>query len=273
MPKRVIAPSSKTPTFSCRHGSTHLCHSSPPFFSVFNLTSRNGSSPQELYLRIFTHLSHTDRIVISQTCRVFAHLVKPLLFSSLNFDGQPQAPFYDHRTSPYLSSRSRMVQWSNLDEIVDDILTMGIAPCVKQFRFSPELYVEGFVPKYRQWLLDQLDRETTADDIADDESDGFERDEEFMYVGLRRVQERRAAQPEREGDAIDKAERIWTQKIAEQSAKEANVKSAMAKLKLEMTNLKEVEVATAFIDLTEFGFDSEEDFEWVAPLPLREAPS
>lgn len=46
------------------------------------------SLPYDL-LKVFTYLSHPDRLSISLTCRRFNTLVKPQIFNVLHFDGAP----------------------------------------------------------------------------------------------------------------------------------------------------------------------------------------
>lgn len=94
------------------------------------------SLPKEIQLEIFTHLSHADQRSISKTCSSFAHLVRPLLFSVLNFDGSPQN-HADH------GSRKKAVDIAQLETAVEEVLNLGIAPYVKTFQFSPKRYRKG----------------------------------------------------------------------------------------------------------------------------------
>jgi hypothetical protein len=111
--------------------------------------------PREVYLEVFTHLPHRDLLSVSKTCRTFAYLVKPLLFSFLSFDGQSQ------RTSPYWSPRTpfqapdygrlKTVDVRYLDAAVDEVISLGIAPLVKTFKFTPaQLIDEGTSDQYLQ---------------------------------------------------------------------------------------------------------------------------
>jgi hypothetical protein len=101
------------------------------------------SLPKELYLEVFSHLSHTDQLQVSQTCRLFAHLVKPLLFKVLNFDGSTQKTWYDSTWKFQHFGRKKTVETAHLASAVDEVIEMGIAPYVKTLKFSPAFYVDG----------------------------------------------------------------------------------------------------------------------------------
>lgn len=101
------------------------------------------SLPKELHLEIFSHLSHNDQLSISNTCRSFSYLVKPLLFSVLVFAGQAQRDYFDHGVNIQHHGRKKTVDLTQLDDAVDEILSLGIAPFVKEFRFKPFRYAFG----------------------------------------------------------------------------------------------------------------------------------
>lgn len=101
------------------------------------------SLPKELYLEIFSHLSHTDQLSVSRVCRLFAVLVKPLLFSVLSFNGNAQNTWYDHTWKLHHYGRKKTVETAYLAAAVDEVIEMEIALYVKTFKFSPAFYVDG----------------------------------------------------------------------------------------------------------------------------------
>jgi hypothetical protein len=103
------------------------------------------SLPKELYLEIFFHLSHTDQLSISRVCRLFAILVKPLLFSVLSFSGNAQNTWYDHIWKLHHYGRQKTVETAYLAAAVHEVIEMGIALYVKTFKFSPAFYVDGSI--------------------------------------------------------------------------------------------------------------------------------
>jgi hypothetical protein len=87
------------------------------------------------------------------------------------------------------------------------------------------------------------------------EEDDFEDDEEFGYIGVRRIVEERRLRPERERSLIEAADKIWSLKTAEQHKKADRNKSALVRLFANMPNLKNVEICEWKCQLEEYGIE------------------
>jgi hypothetical protein len=103
--------------------------------------------PKEVYLEIFSHLPQRYLLSISQTCRSFAALAKPLIFEEVSFAGDVQQGRYylegDQFISVLYPGRSKTVDMLSLETSVDEIIELGIAPYVKKFKFGPKHYIDG----------------------------------------------------------------------------------------------------------------------------------
>ncbi|KAF2262567.1 hypothetical protein CC78DRAFT_618468 [Lojkania enalia] len=209
--------------------------------------------PKELIWEIFTCLSHKDHLALLQTCRLFTHLIQPLIFHVLSFDGRPQGGWFDHATSTSYHGNRKAVKWAHLDDAIDEVVHLGIAPHVKTFYFSPAFYVKDFWLKYRKWIRDRIDTEI---DVPDDNSEPLESDDESGYVEIRKEREKRL---EREHKIIEQAEKDWEVKIEEQDARRARVYSATAKLMGSMTSLRKVKIGTWNCDFPESDLDDDLD--------------
>lgn len=102
--------------------------------------------PREIYLEIFSHLPQRHLRAVSQTCRAFTTLARPLMFEEISFSGDPQPNRYyaeNGQINVKYPGRSRTVEIISLEATVDEIIALGIAPHVKRLKFSPKHYVEG----------------------------------------------------------------------------------------------------------------------------------
>jgi hypothetical protein len=115
--------------------------------------------PDELYLEIFTHLPQHHLRSVSQTCRTFATLVRPLKFKTIHLDGFPQSRFgrMEKDECVMYPGRSRTVELSALDSTVNELITLDIARHVQALKFSPKYYVDG---ELSLWTCDPWQADT-----------------------------------------------------------------------------------------------------------------
>lgn len=76
----------------------------------------------------------------------------------------------------------------------------------------------------------------------DDESDVWDYDEELDYVGLRSQAEARIGRPEREREAIERAELYWNAKFLEQEQRKGTNHAALVRLFRSMPILNSIEM-------------------------------
>lgn len=212
--------------------------------------------PKELYLQIFAYLEYRYLRAVCETCRTFAALVRPLMFEVLQFrgDAQPQQYYFENSAQVRYPVRVKTVELAHLDEAVEEVLRLGFVRYVKTFKFGPKFYVSGMWSAYGQWVDDEINQETSAFDIGENESD-FEEDDEFAYVGLRRLDEARRGRLAKELSVVTQAEQLWDQKIAEQTRKKDAINTALVKLFDQMPKLDTIEIVPWKIDIQEFGIE------------------
>jgi hypothetical protein len=88
--------------------------------------------------------------------------------------------------------------------------------------------------------------------MGDDEA-AWESDDDFGYVGARRVAEKRRARADNERDAVEQAERLWATKVEEQDQKAAANHAAMVELFQHTQNLSGIEIGHWTRDFREYG--------------------
>jgi hypothetical protein len=88
--------------------------------------------------------------------------------------------------------------------------------------------------------------------VGDNEAD-LESDDEYGYVGARRVAEKRRARAENERDAVEQAERHWATKVEEQDQKAVANHAALAELFQHTPNLSGIEIGHWTRDFREYG--------------------
>lgn len=74
------------------------------------------------------------------------------------------------------------------------------------------------------------------------ESDAWDEDEEWSYVGLRRQAEARINRPEKERELIEKAESYWNAKVLEQEQRKNNNHSALVCVFRSMPILSSIDI-------------------------------
>ncbi|KAI4675230.1 uncharacterized protein J4E84_010231 [Alternaria hordeiaustralica] len=217
--------------------------------------------PDELYLEIFSHLPQHHLRSVSQTCRAFATIVRPLMFATIHLDGSPQSRFgrMENNECVMYPGRSRTVELVSLESTVDELIAHDIARHVRKLKFSPKYYVDGFWSRYRHWLEREQDYEEDFHRMYDEED--FETDSEGEYAGIRRLAAERLARPDRERELIEQAEAIWAAKVEEQRVRADAVLAAMVKLFAHMPCLKAIEVQEWHCDLGDYGFEEGGDDE------------
>jgi hypothetical protein len=102
--------------------------------------------PKELYLEIFSHLPQRHLFSISQTCRAFAVLARPLIFEEISLVGDVQHGCYyseGDQLNVLYPGRSKTVDTLSLEANVNELIELGIAPYVKKLKFGPKHYIDG----------------------------------------------------------------------------------------------------------------------------------
>jgi hypothetical protein len=87
--------------------------------------------------------------------------------------------------------------------------------------------------------------------MGDNESD-HESDEEYVYLGLRHMAERRRDRPAKERDQIKVAEDIWAAKVEKQRAKVEANHAALAHMFGSMPDLRGIQVVHWCCSLKEY---------------------
>jgi hypothetical protein len=87
------------------------------------------------------------------------------------------------------------------------------------------------------------------------EVDDWEEDEEFSYVGMRRIDEKRRARPEKERDLVEAAEIVWTTKVQEQELNADANMSALVRFFENAPCLKGIEIKHWRVDLRLHGIE------------------
>ncbi|KAI4941507.1 hypothetical protein J4E91_010682 [Alternaria rosae] len=155
--------------------------------------------------------------------------------------------------------RSRTVELVSLESTVDELIAQDIARHVRNLKFSPKYYVDGFWSRYRHWLEREQDYEEDFHNMYEEED--FETDSEGEYVGMRRLAAERLARPGKERELIEQAEAIWAAKVEEQRGKADAILAAMVKLFAHMPCLKAIEVQEWYCNLDDYGFEEGGDDE------------
>ncbi|CAO2653365.1 Nn.00g027760.m01.CDS01 [Neocucurbitaria sp. VM-36] len=199
-----------------------------------------GPLPRELYLEIFSYLLQRHLRSVSMTCRLFARLVEPSLFSTLVLDGNAQDDcFYIENGAMNVRypGRKRTVELANLDTAINDLFDLDIARYVKTLKFSPKIYVKGFWKKYLDFLEAGAEEWTWYDitDVADGDEDDDGDD-------FRQLREQRQSMPGKEREIVAKAEAFWDDKVIEQESKAGLIHAALARLFRSMPNLERIEI-------------------------------
>jgi len=229
--------------------------------------------PDELYEEIFSHLSQHHLRSVSQTCRVFATIVRPLMFATIHLDGSPQSERIREegvREEPsrwvQYPGRRRTVDLGTLKSTVDELIAHDIACHVRNLKFSPGYYVDGelirkrvfmarriltvlpgFWSAYGLWLSD-------FDDFYDfNYAEGaFETNSKCVHRGCIRDEEEQR-QRLSHGTSFKRAEAIWAAKAEEQREKAGEIPAALIKLFVNMPRLKAIEVQEWHCNLGDYG--------------------
>ncbi|CAI6332050.1 unnamed protein product [Periconia digitata] len=219
--------------------------------------------PRELYSEIFSYLEQRHLRSVAQTCRDFAALTKPMRFSQLHFHGDAQEDRYYVENDQHVSypGRKQVVEIATIEAAVEDVLSLGIGPYVKQFVFAPKHYVEDFWLEYRQWVENEVEPDDAEDFHRMGDPSDYESDEEYMYVGMRRIAEERGARPAKERELVEAAETIWATKVEEQLSKAQANHDALVRMFESMTALRGIEVVHWCCSLEEYGIEDRCDQE------------
>jgi hypothetical protein len=108
---------------------------------------------------------------------------------------------------------------------------------------------------YRQWLENEVEVDDEVDFHKMNEEEEFESDDEYGYVGIRRIAEKRRTRPERERNLIESAEKIWVAKVEEQRMKAKINQAALTRLFENMRNLRGIEINEWRCDIGEYGIE------------------
>jgi hypothetical protein len=76
----------------------------------------------------------------------------------------------------------------------------------------------------------------------DDLSDAWDEDDEYYYVGIRRVVAQRQGRLEKEREMIDKAEKIWSDRLGQEKERKDANQAALVRLFRSMPILNRVEL-------------------------------
>jgi hypothetical protein len=88
-----------------------------------------------------------------------------------------------------------------------------------------------------------------------DRDEDWEDDEEFSYVGMRRLDEERRARPGKERDLVEAAEIVWATKVQEQELNAGTNMAALIRFFENAPCLKGIEVKHWRVDLQSYGIE------------------
>ncbi|KAJ4983620.1 hypothetical protein SVAN01_10883 [Stagonosporopsis vannaccii] len=202
--------------------------------------------PAELKTQVCSYLPRVDLLAVTRTCSSLAAAAKPLLFEILTFHGDDQTSDLHmlHRHCDWDGSSQLPcypVELAFLDDAVDKVIELGITKYAKIFQYSPKLYMGSFWPIYRDWAEEQMNEPLDAEDM-DDESDAWDEDEEWGYVGLRRQAEARISRFEEERELFDQAESFWNAGFLKQKEKKNTNHTALVRFFRSTTALNSIDI-------------------------------